>query len=139
MAQRPRPHLGIRHIALFVPSTHFDQTKRFYTERLGFRVEWEPDTDNVYLTSGTDNLALHRSTGAGGGDGPPVLDHLGLIVRTADEVDAWAAYLESEGVALRARPRTHRDGARSCYIDDPAGNTIQIIHHLPISGPAAGH
>ena len=28
---------------------------------LGFAVEWEPDPDNVYLTSGCDNLALHRA------------------------------------------------------------------------------
>jgi catechol 2,3-dioxygenase-like lactoylglutathione lyase family enzyme len=37
-------------------------------------------------------------------------------------------------VTLDARPRTHRDGARSCYVSDPDGNKIQIIHHPPISG-----
>ena len=52
---------------------------------------------------------------------------------SADEVDRWAAFLESEGVAIGARPRTHRDGARSCYFRDPDGNSIQIIHHPPIS------
>ena len=36
--------------------------KRFYTDLLGFAVEWEPDPDNIYLSSGIDNLALHRST-----------------------------------------------------------------------------
>ena len=137
MAQRPTPHLGIRHVALFVPTAHFDHTKRFYTERLGFRVEWEPDADNVYLTSGTDNLALHRSTRDDRETRETAFDHLGVIVRTAADVDAWAAYLESKGVTLRTRPRTHRDGARSCYVDDPAGNTIQIIFHPPISGPPA--
>jgi catechol-2,3-dioxygenase len=30
--------------------------KRFYVEVLGFRVEWEPNAENVYLTSGSDNL-----------------------------------------------------------------------------------
>ena len=35
--------------------------KRFYVDLLGFEVEWEPDADNVYLSSGIDNLALHRS------------------------------------------------------------------------------
>ena len=62
------------------------------------------------------------------------LDHLGLIVGAAADVDAWAAYLETRGVVLDMRPKTHRDGARSCYFRDPDGNRIQIIHHPPISG-----
>jgi len=108
--------------------------KAFYVDLLGFRVEWEPDPQNVYLTSGRDNLALHQVEGAAAEaePGPGALDHLGLIVATADHVDAWAAFLESHGVALDMRPKTHRDGARSCYFRDPDGNRVQIIHHPPI-------
>jgi catechol 2,3-dioxygenase-like lactoylglutathione lyase family enzyme len=120
-------HVGIRHLALNVRD--LGAMKRFYTELLGFQVEWEPDPDNVYLTSGSDNLALHRAAAAPGG----ALDHLGLVVRTPGDVDRWAAYLEGQGVKLLAGPRTHRDGARSCYFCDPDGNRIQIIHHPPIS------
>jgi catechol 2,3-dioxygenase-like lactoylglutathione lyase family enzyme len=111
----------------------FEETRRFYIELLGFRVEWEPDPDNTYLTSGTDNLALHRAT-ADRAERGQTLDHLGLIVRTADDVDAWAGYLEEHGVTLATRPRTHRDGARSFYLSDPDGNRVQIMHHPPISG-----
>jgi predicted enzyme related to lactoylglutathione lyase len=50
------------------------------------------------------------------------------------DVDGWATSLEELGVTIIAKPKTHRDGARSCYIQDPDGNTIQIIHHPPISG-----
>ena len=129
-------HAGLRHLAL--NARDLAAMKRFYIELLGFAVEWEPDADNVYLSSGVDNLALHRSsaltadgsTTASGG----ALDHLGLIVRTADDVDRWAVFLESRGVTIDAAPRTHRDGARSCYLRDPDGNTVQIIHHPPISG-----
>ena len=106
--------------------------KAFYVDLLGYTVEWEPDADNVYLTSGTDNLALHRNT-ADAVSGPSPLDHLGLVVRSAADVDAWAAFLEQHDVVLDAQPRTHRDGARSCYLRDPDGNRIQIIHHPPIS------
>ena len=105
--------------------------KRFYVDVLGFAVEWEPDPDNVYLSSGIDNLALHRASEFANGQSP--LDHLGLIVRSADDVDRWVRFLEGRGVTLDAQPRTHRDGARSCYFKDPDGNTIQIIHHPPIS------
>jgi catechol 2,3-dioxygenase-like lactoylglutathione lyase family enzyme len=138
------PHAGLRHLALNVRS--LDEMKRFYVDLLGFTIEWEPDPDNVYLSSGIDNLALHRPAEASRSDVADVsrlrspesdassaLDHLGLIVRSADDVDRWAAFLESHGVVIDARPRTHRDGARSCYFRDPDGNHVQIIHHPPIS------
>ena len=134
--ERPS-HAGLRHLAL--NARDLAAMKRFYTELLGFAVEWEPDADNVYLSSGIDNLALHRAaapqtslkTGTPGTAG--ALDHLGLIVREPDDVDRWAAFLESHGVTIDAKPRTHRDGARSCYFKDPDGNSVQIIHHPPIS------
>lgn len=128
-------HAGLRHLAL--NARDLDAMKRFYVDVLGFAVEWEPDADNVYLSSGIDNLALHRVTsdGSRSGDGQS-LDHLGLIVRSAQDVDQWAAYLESRGVTIDAQPRTHRDGARSCYFRDPDGNRVQLIHHPPISSKA---
>jgi len=134
--ERPT-HAGLRHLALNVRD--LEAMKRFYVDALGFAVEWEPDADNVYLSSGVDNLALHRARirspedATSSGEAAGALDHLGLIVRSADDVDRWAAFLDERGVTLSARPRTHRDGARSCYFRDPEGNTIQIIHHPPIS------
>ena len=129
----PRPsHLGLRHLALNV--RRMADMRRFYVDVLGFRVEWEPDPQNVYLTSGRDNLALHEAAGgAEPAERPGALDHLGLIVASAGDVDEWAAFLESQGVAVEMRPKTHRDGARSCYIRDPDGNRVQIIHHPPIA------
>src|SRR5438045_1546351 len=102
--ERPS-HRGLRHLALHVRD--LPTMKRFYVDLLGFDVEWEPDPDNVYLSSGIDNLALHRQTepgSAGPADG--ALDHLGLIVLAADDVDRWATFLESRGVLLAARPKT---------------------------------
>jgi catechol 2,3-dioxygenase-like lactoylglutathione lyase family enzyme len=123
-------HAGLRHLALH--ARDLDAMKQFYVDVLGFAVEWEPDPDNIYLTSGLDNVALHRAKGDVSQNGP--LDHLGLIVRAPEDVDRWAAFLESKGVTLAAKPKTHRDGARSLYFRDPDGNAIQIIHHPPISG-----
>lgn len=130
------PHAGLRHLAL--NARNLEAMKRFYVELLGFTVEWEPDADNVYLSSGLDNLALHSNAARALTQEKRIdaLDHLGLIVRRPEDVDAWAAFLEGHGVTLDAKPRTHRDGARSCYFKDPDGNSVQIIHHPPISDKA---
>src|SRR6476619_3535568 len=98
--ERPT-HAGLRHLALNVRD--LPAMKRFYVDVLGYTVEWEPDPDNVYLTSGIDNLALHAAPAAAGQRAPgPAsagsLDHLGLIVRESRDVDAWAAFLVSRGV-----------------------------------------
>jgi catechol 2,3-dioxygenase-like lactoylglutathione lyase family enzyme len=130
--ERPT-HAGLRHLALNVRD--LAAMKHFYVDVLGFVVEWEPDPDNVYLSSGIDNLALHRSLPlTAGGSTSSSLDHLGLIVPQPADVDRWATFLEGRGVSLSAKPRTHRDGARSCYFTDPDGNRIQILYHPPISG-----
>lgn len=123
------PSRGIRHIAIKVQN--IGKSREFYEGILGFQIEWEPDPQNLYLTSGTDNLALHEVAGE---IAPGSLDHLGIIVEKPQDVDAWSAYLKSKNVRLIQEPRTHRDGARSIYLADPEGNVIQILYHPPISG-----
>jgi len=122
----PLAHLW--HLALSVRDV--DRMERFYADVLGFRVEWKPDADNVYLTTGRDNLALHR----GQPERETRLGHFGLVVARPEDVDRFADWLRSRGGVLEAEPRTHRDGARSLYLRDPEGNLIQLIWHPPISG-----
>ena len=133
--QRPARTAGLRHVALFVE--RFEDCLDFYTRLLGMALEWQPDPDNSYLSSGNDNLALHRV--AAGHHGPAAqqkLDHIGFVVDQPADVDAWHAFLKGEGVRIRTEPRTHRDGARSFYCEDPDGTVVQVIHHPPISGLA---
>src|SRR5262245_19699114 len=101
---------GLRHLALRVRDVR--AATSFYTETFGFRVVWSPDPDNVYLSSGTDNLALHQDPEAGPGG---ALDHLGFLVDSPDDVHAAAAALRAHGVPLVHEPRVHRDGSVSCY------------------------
>ena len=97
------------------------------------RVEWRPDPDNVYLTGGADNLALHRIPGPHADVAQQRLDHIGFMLRDIDQVDAWYAFLTANGVRILKEPRTHRDGARSFYCLDPDRNVVQIIYHPPLA------
>ena len=124
--------LGVRHLALRVGD--LKRSLDFYTRIMNMRIEWQPDADNAYLTSGSDNLALHQTSPPAGPAVPAgALDHFGFLVATPDEVDGWARDLEARGVELVQQPKTHRDGARSIYFRDPDGNLIQLLYHPPIS------
>lgn len=120
------PHLGIRHVALTIAD--LEAAERFWVDVMGYEVEWRPDPDNVYLRGARDNLALHR----GKPEGMGTLDHIGLAVARAEDVDAWAAHLQDRGLTLKAQPKTHRDGSRSLYFHGPDRLLIQIIHHRPM-------
>ncbi|BAW80817.1 glyoxalase/bleomycin resistance protein/dioxygenase [Candidatus Nitrosoglobus terrae] len=128
---KPPATAGLHHIALFV--TDVEACERFYVDLLGMQVEWRPDKDNVYLTSGSDNLALHRLPPDRSPYGVQRLDHIGFIINTPEAVDSWYEYLRSHCVSIKTMPKTHRDGARSFYCTDPAGTTLQLIYYSPLA------
>lgn len=122
---RPAGLVGLRHLALKVHD--LAACERFYVDLIGMQVDWRPDAGNLYLTSGSDNLALHHNPAA---FDPPLhqrLDHLGFVLDSPAQVDAWHVWLRDQGVVIKAAPRTHRDGSRSFYCADPDGNTVQFI------------
>jgi len=118
----------MRHVAL--NAEEFEACEAFYVDLMGMQVEWRPDADNVYLTSGNDNLALHRASDTA--TGPQRLDHLGFILERPEQVDEWHVFLKQHAVPMRTIPKTHRDGARSFYCEDPDGNVVQMIYHPPL-------
>ena len=130
--QRPAATLGMRHVALNV--SDIGACEYFYVELLGMTVEWRPDPDNVYLTSGNDNLALHRVADYNPAASGQRLDHIGFFIASETQVDDWYAFFQANNVAMKAAPRTHRDGARSFYCTDPEGTVVQVIFHPPLAG-----
>lgn len=61
-------------------------------------VEWQPDEDNVCLSSkGYDNLVLHRKQPGLDVSGGQKLDHLGIIMKTANDVYDWYEFLKRYG------------------------------------------
>ncbi|MFZ0680585.1 VOC family protein, partial [Candidatus Binatus sp.] len=107
-----------------------ERAKDFYVRVFGMKLVWQPDPDNAYLSSGCDNVALHR--GDYGGD-EQRLDHLGFIVPTIADVEAGYAWAKSIGVEIVHELKHHRDGSVSFYIRDPDGNVIQALYEPTIS------
>lgn len=128
--QTPKPTSGLHHVALFCQN--FEASVKFYTDLLGMKIEWHPDADNIYLTSGTDNLALHRASTNFKPSNHQKLDHIGFIINEIEQVDVWHEFFNHHQVPIKTPPRTHRDGARSFYCLDPDGNIIQMIYHPPL-------
>src|SRR5215467_12830909 len=118
--------MGLRHVALNVRDVR--KSLEFYSSVLGMKLEWMPDPDNAYLTSGADNLALHKLPDGAEPGQTQTLHHIGFVVREPEDVDAWADRVRKSGIQLAAEPKTHRDGARSFYFRDPDGLLIQVIY-----------
>lgn len=129
--KRPPATNGLRHIALRV--NNIDACVQFYTEVIGMTIEWQPDDSNVYLTTGHDNLALHKAEARIDNAINEHLDHTGFILNKIEDVDQWYDFMRSRQVPIVKSPKTHRDGARSFYCKDPDGNVVQMIYHPPLA------
>jgi len=130
---------GLRHLALRV--TDLGRSRAFYEGVFGMKVVWEPDPDNVYFSSGTDNLALHQipreELAQYGNQRGQFLDHFGMIMDTPESVDQMFDQVHKEaerfGGAIVHQPKRHRDSSYSFYVADPDGNTIQVLYEPTIS------
>jgi len=122
-----RETLGIKHIALKVKN--FNNCLKFYTHILGMDIDWQPDDDNVYLSNGKDNLALHKDSNLDLSSKNNRLDHYGIMLKKKDDVDYWFNFIKSHDVEIFKDIKNHRDGSRSFYCYDPDKNILQIMWH----------
>jgi catechol 2,3-dioxygenase-like lactoylglutathione lyase family enzyme len=123
---------GMRHIALKVKDVKCSKT--FYHEVFGMEVVWEPDPQNVYLSSGSDNLALHElPQGTGSLSGSQHLDHLGFVVESVERVRELEQEFRARGVKIVHPFKIHRDGSASFYCADPDGIVIQMLYEPHLS------
>src|SRR6266550_119123 len=123
---------GMRHIALKVRDVA--RSKSFYQDFLGMEVVWEPDSQNVYLSSGCDNIALHEvSQSFATGAPEQQLDHLGFVVETIERVKELEQEFQAKGVKIVHPFKIHRDGSASFYCADPDGIVIQMLYEPQLS------
>ncbi|MBX9685073.1 MAG: VOC family protein [Candidatus Obscuribacterales bacterium] len=91
----------IDHIA--IPVDNIKQAVEWYTSQFNCKIKYQDETW-AYLGFNNINLALVIPEQHPG--------HLAFIRKDA----------ESYGTL-----KTHRDGTKSCYVKDPAGNSIEIM------------
>jgi catechol 2,3-dioxygenase-like lactoylglutathione lyase family enzyme len=126
---------GMRHIALKVRD--IAKAKSFYQTILGMNVVWEPDPENVYLSSGNDNIALHQVTpGFASTAAEQHLDHFGFIVESIERVQELEEQFRCAGVTIVHPFKIHRDGSASFYCADPDGIVIQMLYEPQLSHKA---
>ena len=122
----------MRHVALKVKNV--TQSKKFYQEILGMDVVWEPDAENVYLSSGCDNIAIHAvSANFAASAEEKQLDHLGFIVESTERVKELEQEFIAKGVRIVHPFKAHRDGSASFYCADPDGIVIQMLYEPHLS------
>lgn len=128
---------SLDHLVLTV--TDIDATVAFYTETLGMEAEVFHPADGTTRTAlrfGTQKINLHQ---AGAAFRPharsPVPGSGDLCFLTSEDLEAWAAHLDAQGVAIEEGP-VARSGAvgpiRSIYLRDPDGNLLEISQ--PVAG-----
>jgi catechol-2,3-dioxygenase len=122
----------MRHIALKVRSAA--SSTKFYQEILGMNVVWQPDRQNVYLSSGCDNIAIHEvSDNFLKSAEERQLDHLGFVVESIERVKELEDHFRARGVTIVHRFKIHRDGSASFYCADPDGIVIQMLYEPQLS------
>ena len=127
---------GWDHIAFSVPD--LVAAERWYVEVLGAEVvgryNWGGDTshpvrphEDVRIGAHVVSLFLGEPQEAAP---PPRLFHYAFNCRNLEEIDAWRAHLESQGVSYQG-PIAHPGfGAVSLYFTDPWGTRLEIATWL---------
>ena len=94
--------MGLRHVALKV--SNLALSKSFYQKWFGMTVVWEPDADNVYMSSGVDNLALHQiphdDLEIHRSHYGQFLDHVGFLMKSPESVDHLYKQVVKEDVKI---------------------------------------
>lgn len=129
-------HLGaIRQLVLLLPAseqrvvpalriTDYVRSKAFYSEGLGFTVDWEHRFEPhfpVFMQISREGLVIYLTQHTGD------CQVGGLVHFFVPSVDDWYAELQRKGVAVKDPPNDRPEGLRDMTVVDPDGNQLRFL------------
>ena len=108
--------------------TDYAASKAFYTDGLGFRIDWEHRFEPhfpVFMQVTRDGMTIYLSEHAGD------CQVGGLVHLFVPDVDAWYAEFRGKGVPVEEAPNEGIEGLRMMTVVDPDGNQLRIGTRLP--------
>ena len=127
-------NLRLHHVALWVRD--LEQVRAFYVDMLGGAsgsLYENPRTGfRSYFISFSGGARVElMSRPSGETASPPVpgggYAHIALSVGSRKAVDEYTLRLKSRGITVSREPRTTGDGYYEAVIEDPEGNTIELV------------
>ncbi|MEA2126601.1 MAG: glyoxylase family protein [Solirubrobacteraceae bacterium] len=131
---------GLHHITLI--SSDIERSIAFYRDVLGLGIvrdtpsDDDPGTRHVWFGAGDGTPGrllsiMEYPQLPAGVVGTGSTQHFALAVETAEELDAWRAYLDEQGV--ECSDVFDRGGFRSLYLRDPDGHVLEIATRLLVT------
>lgn len=107
--------------------TDYTRSKTFYTEGLGFAIDWEHRFEShfpVFMEISRDGMSFYLTEHSGD------CQVGGLIHLMVPDVDAWYEELRQKGTPVKEPPNESLEGLRDMTVVDPDGNQIRIMTRL---------
>ncbi|WP_324751522.1 VOC family protein [Roseovarius sp. Pro17] len=130
MPGRPHAPRSVLETALY--ASDLDAAAAFYRDVVGLKEDSRVPNRHIFLRCETSMVLLFNPEATGESSGKlPVPPHgatgAGHVCFCAapGEMDAWAAHLVAEGVEIET-DFYWPGGARSIYVRDPAGNSVEF-------------
>lgn len=130
MTPDPTPAAAILETALYAPD--LEAAERFYTTVFGLPVIAREPGRHVFLRCGPGVLLIFDPQATRAASASPIprhgaegAGHVCFRARDAAEMALWQRRFRALGVAIES-DHTWTGGARSLYVRDPAGNSVEV-------------